>query len=247
MKVLKILISSLFLILCSFSNAEKLTLVADEWAPFSGKDLVHKGVSLHIIKTALTRSGYDIEDNIVPWARIMDSKKTGEYTIVGSLFMDNEMARDFHYSQPYYDTQVVFLQQKDSSIIYKSLDQLQDKSIVVGDGFLYTEEFDQAINLNKVIVVDTVQGIRMVAFGRADLTLDSQEVIRYILANKTPEVRDQIKVLPNSLGSRGIRMAVSKKHPQHKKIVNDFNRELVKMKQDGTYLDILKMHNSIDI
>ena len=46
-------------------------------------------------------------------------------------------------------------------------------------------------------------------------------------------------VLPRSWVERGLRIAVSKKNPQHRQIVEAFDRAIEDMRQDGSYFAIL--------
>ena len=54
-----------------------LSIVADEWPPFSGQALPNKGISVDVISAVLIRAGYEVESKILPWARIMNGSRTG--------------------------------------------------------------------------------------------------------------------------------------------------------------------------
>ena len=170
--------------LISPAPAKTLTVVADEWPPFSGEALPNKGISLDVIRSVLERAGYQVEVAVVPWARIMDGARKESYDLIGSLFHTEDLKKHVTYSDSYYTTEVKFLRKIGSDHNYGSLDDLRALSIAVGDGFLYSEAFDQADFLNKLVVTTTLQCVRMVAHGRADLTLDSEEVVRYALEHQ---------------------------------------------------------------
>lgn len=224
------------------ASADKLTVVADEWPPFSGAALPDQGLSLDIIRTVLERAGHEIEVAVIPWARIMDGARSGTYDIVGSLFYAEDLLDYMSYSDPYYTTEIRFLRKTGASQVYKSLDDLRPHSIAVGDGFLYSEEFDRADYLKKVVVTTTLQCVRMVAHGRADLTLDSEEVLRHALEKEDPSLQGLVEFLPLALASRGIHMAVRNDLPNRDRIIGDFNRMLDEMRQDGSYAALLAKH-----
>ena len=244
MKARLVITGILLLALClaTPAKAEKLTVVADEWPPFSGADLPNKGLSLDVIQTVLERAGYEVEVAVIPWARIMDGARNGTYDIVGSLFHTADLEPHMRYSAPYYTTDVRFLRKVGTDHAYRSLDDLRSYSIAVGDGFLYSDEFDHADYLNKVVVTTTLQSVRMVAHGRADITLDSEEVVRHALEREDPGLLDMVEFLPIPLASRGIHMAVRKSLPNHERIVRDFDRTLLAMQQDGSYDALLAEH-----
>ena len=222
--------------------AQKLTVVADEWPPFSGEALSGKGLSLDVIRQVLERAGYEVETSVVPWARIMDGARKGTFDIVGSLFLSEDMKEHMSYSAPYYTTAVKFLRKTGATHDYTTLNALKPYSIAVGDGFLYSEEFDQADYLNKIIVTTTLQCVQMVAHGRADLTLDSEEVVRYALEKEDPSLAGKVEFLPKVLDRRTIHMAVRNDLPMRDKIIGDFNRVLDEMRRDGSYQRIIARH-----
>lgn len=231
-----------FPLLETSANAEPITVVADEWPPFSGEDLRNQGISLDVISTVLRRAGYEVTTEILPWARIMDGSRRGEFDIVGSLFFDPEIASYMTYGDPFYTTQVRFARQAGSGHVVTGLDSLQGHSIAVGDGFLYEENFDRADDLNKVVVTTALQGLQMVAYGRADLTLDSVEVMRYSVQNGDPDIAEKIEYLPYVLAENDIHMAVWSDLPRKDQVIADFNRTLAEMRADGSLDTLLSRH-----
>lgn len=244
--VSKLLNIWLVCLLLAFSGAAKadstLTLVADEWPPFSGETLPGNGISIDVISTVLTRAGYQVKSEILPWARIMDGSRDGEFDIVGSLFFDNEIAAYMTYGDPFFTTEIKFVQQTGDKNDVSSLDALQPYSIAVGDGFLYEEKFDRATHLNKVVVTTTLQAIQMVAFGRVNLTLDSEEVVRYAIEVEDPTIAEKVELLPHVLARHDVHMAVRNSLPNKDDIVSDFNATLHEMRLDGSLDKLLEKH-----
>ena len=219
-----------------------IRVVADEWPPFSGDNLPNGGISLDVIATVLRRAGYEVETAILPWARIMDGAPKGDYDVVGSLFYDPEIATYMTYGDPFFSTEVRFLQQAGAGLEVTGLDSLQGHSIAVGDGFLYEEKFDRATNLNKLVVTTALQGIQMVAHGRADLTLDSVEVLNHSIRHGAPEITDAVEFLPFVLATHDIHMAVFGGLENKDQVVADFNRVLAEMREDGSLSELLQKH-----
>lgn len=222
--------------------AEPISVVADEWPPFSGADLPNGGISLDVISTVLRRAGYEVETAVLPWARIMDGSRRGEYDVVGSLFYDPDIATYMTYSAPFYQTEVRFAQRAGADTKIEGLESLKPYSIAVGDGFLYEENFDRATDLNKVIVTTALQGLQMVAYDRADLTLDSLEVLNYAVKVDDPKIADLVEFLPFVLAKHDIHMAISNQLPNKDVVLADFNRVLATMRDDGSLAVLLEKH-----
>lgn len=226
----------------STSADQPLRIVADEWPPFSGESLPGQGISVDVISTVLTRAGYQVRAQILPWARIMDGARKDEYDIVGSLFSDPDIATFMTYGNPFYQTEIRFLRQAGSTIEVNAYQDLASHSIAVGDGFLYSPQFDADAALNKQVVSTAIQGIQMVAHGRADLTLDSNDVLRYSTKTQDPGLADRVEMLPFVLARQGIHMAMRQTHPQAGQIIADFNRTLGEMQADGSLAALLAKH-----
>ncbi|MBM7068421.1 ABC transporter substrate-binding protein [Actibacterium sp. 188UL27-1] len=221
----------------------KLTVVADEWPPFSGKTLKNGGISLDVISAVLIRAGYDVSTEVLPWARIMDGSRKGEYDIVGSLFFDEEIATYMTYGEPFFSTDIKFVRKKGAAHTVSDLDSLRPYTIAVGDGFLYEENFDRADFLQKVVVTTTLQAVQMVAYDRVDLTLDSEDVVKYAVQFGDPSLADRIEVMPNILTSHDIHMAVRNTLPEKDKVIADFNNALADMRADGSLAAVLSAHD----
>lgn len=219
-----------------------LTVVADDWPPFSGHGLPDGGLSLDVIAQVLRRAGYQVETSVVPWARIMDGARSGEFDIVGSLFKDPDIASYMTYGDPFYTTQVQLVQRMGGSHAFTTVEALRPYSIAVGDGFVYEDSFDRADYLDKVVVTTTLQAVQMVAFGRVDLTLDSVDVVRHAIETEAPDLADAVEFAPGVLAEQGIHMAVRSDLDGSAEIVADFNAALAEMRADGTLAALVDKH-----
>lgn len=237
-------VTALCIALAQIGEAEprSLTAVADEWPPFSGSALPNNGKSLDIIQAVLQRAGYAVETQVVPWARIMEGAQIGQYDVIGSLFFDAALTDHLVYSDPYLFTDVQLVRRRGDTHRFTSVAALRGLSIAVGDGFLYEEEFDKATYLDKVVVTTTLQGLRMVAFGRVELTLDSVDVVNHALRVEDPALAERIEIAPGVLATQGIHMAVRSDLPDSAQIVADFNAALAEMTQDGSLDRLIRLH-----
>ena len=216
--------------------------VVDEWAPFGGEELPNRGISLDVMTAVLTRAGYQVEAEIVPWERALNGIKNGHYDVIGNLFPEQSMAPYMVFSDPFYETQVQFIKHKGNNATYSDLDSLKPYSIAVGEGYFYEENFDQANHLDKQVVTTVVQGVRMVANGRVDLTLDSVDVLNYVIHVQEPSLLERVELLPKPLAYQQVHMGIRKGLEGRDQLVADFNRVLNEMRDDGSLEEILKKH-----
>lgn len=225
------------------SPAEQaLRLVADPWPPFNDKSLLNNGVASDLVVNALARAGYTTVYAQVPWERAVRGLQQGTYDVLINAWYKEDRKEFGYYSQPYLINRVRFLQRKGSGIAFRQLPDLYPYSIAVVRGYAYADAFDQDARLSKVGVVSFEGAARMLAAQRVQLTLEDELVARHHLSRSLAGVRDQLEFLPQPLSENGLHILISLRHPRHKQIADDFNREIAAMRADGSYEQILRHH-----
>lgn len=216
--------------------------VVDDWAPFGGEQLPNGGISLDVMTTVLERLGYEVKPSIVPWERAVEGVKTGDYDVIGNIFYLPELEESITFSQPFFESEVRFIQRRGSGYTFSDLNSLRPYSIAVGAGYFYEEGFDNAEYLNKREVTTVLQGIRMVAGGRVDLTLDSADVLQHLISTELPELADDLEILPTPLAVQHIHMAVRNDFESSEELLASFNSILAEMRADGSLSELFSKH-----
>jgi len=227
----------------AFSDGLRLNVVADEWPPFSTEFSADKGLSLAVIKMALQRAGYEVETNVIPYARALQGIERGTYDVIGSAFYDKKMEAFLHYSDSYYTTAIRVMRQRGSNVTYAQYEDFKQHSIAVGIGYQYSPRFDGDKTLRKVAVPTIWNCLQMLAAGRVDMALESVDVVRYLL--NTPagkELAGKIEFIGPPMGESNIYMGVSKTRADAHVIVDSFNAALATMRADGSYDRLLAQH-----
>ena len=84
--------------------------------------------------------------------------------------------------------------------------------------------------------------VRMLAAQRVRLTVEDEYVARYYLSRESARVRNAVEFLPKPLSENSLHILVSLKNPEHAQIVASFDREIARMKADGSYARLMKAH-----
>lgn len=221
-------------------RADPLRLVGDVWPPFTDARMPGNGVAVQLVETALQRAGYATEYVEVPWARVLRGLQTGDYDVVVSAWYEDARAVYGLYSEPYLVNRIRFVQRRGSGLHYTNLDDLLPYSLAVVRGYAYSPAFDQDTRLKRVPVVGFEMGARMVAAGRVNLTLEDELVARYHFGRELKGIRDELEFLPQPLSENNLAILVRRSLPQHREVVERFNRALQGMREDGTYQRILE-------
>ena len=230
------------LLLAMPALAQRLRLVADAWPPFTDATLINGGLATDIVSTALARAGYASEFEQVPWARALMGVGDGRYDVVVNAWYDEARTHLGQFSGEYLLNRVRLIKRRDDPIDFQRLEQLHDYPIAVVRGYAYSAAFDGDTQLQKVPVHNFVMAVRMLAAQRVRLTLEDEYVARYYLSRESPRVRNAVEFLPKPLSENSLHILVSLKNPEHEKIVAGFDREIAKMKADGSYERLMRLH-----
>jgi polar amino acid transport system substrate-binding protein len=222
--------------------AEKLRLVADTWPPFTDATLVNGGLATDIVSTALARAGFASDFEQVPWARALLGLGEGRYDVLVNAWYSDERTQLGQFSGAYLINRVRFIKRKDAPIEFNNLQQLHTYPVAVVRGYAYSQAFDDDVSLQKVPVHNFAMAVRMVAADRVKLTLEDEYVARYYLARESAKVRNAVEFLPKTLSENSLHILVSLKNPRHEQIVAGFDREIARMKADGSYERLLRQH-----
>ncbi|KAB0566700.1 substrate-binding periplasmic protein [Pseudomonas sp. R11F] len=230
------------LLLAQPALAQRLRLVADAWPPFTDITLVNGGLATDIVSTALARAGYASDFEQVPWARALMGVSEGRYDVLINAWYDDARTQFGQFSAEYLLNRVRFIKRGDDPIDYQNLEQLHGEPIAVVRGYAYSPAFDQDAQLQKIPVHNFAMAVRMLAAQRVRLTLEDEYVARYYLARESPRVRNSVEFLPKPLSENSLHILVSLKNPEHAQIVAGFDREIARMKADGSYDRLMKEH-----
>ena len=222
--------------------AERLRLVADAWPPFTDATLINGGLATDIVSTALARAGFASDFEQVPWARALMGVGDGRYDVLINAWYDEARTQLGQFSGEYLLNRVRFIKRRDDPIEFQNLQQLHDYPVAVVRGYAYSAEFDADPQLQKVPVHNFAMAVRMLAARRVRLTVEDEYVARFHLARESPRVRNAVEFLPKTLSENSLHILVSLKNPRHEQIVAGFDREIARMKADGSYARLLKQH-----
>lgn len=217
-------------------------MAANLWPPFTDARLVGNGLAAELVSTALKRAGHTTEYVEVPWARALRGLEEGDYDLLVSAWYNEERARFGMFSKPYLTNRILFLKRKDTPVAFSVLADLRAHSIAVGRGYRYGPAFDNDPALIRVPVVDFQMAARMLAAGRVQLTLEDELVARFYLNRELKGISDRLEFLPKPLSENGLHILVRRSHPRSRHLVEEFDRAMQAMREDGTYRAIFSRH-----
>ncbi|MCP5324923.1 MAG: amino acid ABC transporter substrate-binding protein [Oceanospirillaceae bacterium] len=238
------MLRALLLCLCCFTSlarADAISIAAIDWEPFSGKNLPDGGFAVALCRTLLKNAGYESNVYFVPWTRALKGTESGTYQVNAAVWYAKDRAAYMLYSEPYTVNKLVFVSRSDTPFQYKGLSSLRGKRIGVGQDYAYPQEILHAPDVRFDEAIDDEQNLRKLFSGRIDLTLGDELNLRYE-ARKLNQRSDVFYFDKTPLDEKPLYITVSKAMPNAEKVLADLNRELAKMKANGSFDALLKQY-----
>lgn len=222
-----------------------LFLGEQDYAPISFEENGQVvGISPDIIREVFKRMGYEVKLQLLPWKRVQEMVKDGEADGFFSPYKSVERQTLYTFPlEPLLIEKNVFVVHKDSSITYDG-DISKLKSYGIGTLMGYTildKHLENHLITNVDISPNVEASLNKLLSGerKVDLVVNTNYILQYTA--KKMNITDSLKELSPPLAEVPSYLAFTKKKDQTALIAN-FEMELKKMKQDGSYQKILEKY-----
>lgn len=224
----------------SHAADKKVSLAAMEVPPFYGEDLPENGFIAAITREAFQRAGYQFEIQFMPWKRALGGAQNGLFDGVLGLYITEEREKTLLFTDTIYESHQVFIQKRTSQKKHEQNNELNNVLIAVQIG-THQAKAATELGFNIYPTNTNVDSLILLVKERVDLALMSFENFRYIQHSEEGISINWngIEVVEPPFHGYGIYNAFSRKLPQSEEITQVFNKQLLAMKQDGTYEQIL--------
>lgn len=220
----------------------KLRVAGSPWPPYIDQKLPNMGLSIDLVASIFERAGYDTVITLETWPRTLEGVHIGAHDVIAAAWYTPARNQIFKFSDPYFENKILFIKRKGTKLHFDTLNDLRNVDIGIVDGYAYDEKFDNDNKIRKVKNNYVIYNLIELHYGKTDLTLGDQWVIRHELAKYLSNAIEELEFLPKPLAKRELHIAVSRTRPDHEKIVAAFNRSLREMKRDGSYQTIIDKH-----
>jgi polar amino acid transport system substrate-binding protein len=232
------LLTALFLLtLGTIASATELKITASTWPPYVSAQLYHNGVAAVLTEEALKRAGYTSTTTIEPWPAALEATLAGTYDVITSLWLTAERSEQLNFSEPLMTNYIIFVIRDDSGIVFNDRSDLDGRRIGIVTDYAYSEEPYDTTGLEISAAGSVQDNIRKLLAGELDLVVADGRVAAYEI-NQLVAAK-QLTIIRKPLAKRGLRIAVSRQHPEHEKIVSAINEGIIAMRADGSYNEIL--------
>jgi polar amino acid transport system substrate-binding protein len=232
----------LALVLATASSAEVLTVTGSLWSPYLDPELEEGGLAADLVRTALTRAGYEIEGSTENWSRAYEGTAVGVYDVVAAVWQNAEREADLVFSDAYLLNDIVFLARRGVFVEFNTLGDLSGLRIGVVRDYAYDDAFDTHPDLARYANNHLIQNLLLLRQGRLDVIVGDKWSILHQISQFMPDDLQQFRLLTKPLVRRALRMGVSRVNGDAESIIEAFDAAIAEMKEDGSYAAIVKKH-----
>ena len=239
-KLLMLLASILpvFFVFTGVKADDTIDIVFDNaYAPFEFKDSdqVYKGLDVDIINEVAKRSGWKMNQSFPGFDAAVNAVQSGSAdALMAGTTITEARKQVFTFSDPYFDTKIIVATTKANKI--SSYEDLKGKTLGVKNGtaaqtFLEENKNKYGFSIKTFDTGDLMYN--SLATGSINAVMDDEAVIQYAIQ----QGQDLSLDIPGEpIGSFGFSV---KKGSKYEYLVDDFNKALAEMKEDGTYETIM--------
>ncbi|MCP1291249.1 MULTISPECIES: substrate-binding periplasmic protein [Chromobacterium] len=225
---------------CRGQDADILTVAVDANAPpfmYEENERVG-GLYPRLVSAVCDKAGIPHAFRALTWRRAIFELDRSAMAAAGIYKTVNREQR-YDFSLPLYQERIVVVYLRQRPIDFRSLADLDNKRVGVMAGWSYGDEFDRARADKRFSAYDgdsDRQNLQLLQRGNLDAVLAIQEAMDARMQNGAYA---NLAVAPAILASKATYLAINKTSPQLP-LLQRFNQALEKMRQDGSYQQLVK-------
>jgi polar amino acid transport system substrate-binding protein len=241
------IVSILLLLNClpAAQALEPLVFVTSDYPPYVIEDEgIARGIVPDIIRAGLKDTDIEAVFKFQPWNRGQTTVKNGDAYACFPYLITEQRSEFFDFSAPLIGFFPKFFHSKakfPQGFSWKELNDFLGYKMGGVRGFWYEPAFEKE-GLKVNYVSTDLQNMHMLIKGRIDFTLIDELVGWYLIKNHYPTQLSAFAVADKPESSEALHLMISKDYPNAKALTQVFNEGLRKIKDNGTYQDILERY-----
>ena len=241
LKIFTLVMVLMLMVACgnkSGSGKKKYIIGTDtSFPPFEyKKDNKYVGIDIELMEAIAKMEGFEVEFKPMDFGGLIPALQSGQLDgVIAGASITEERKKTVDFSEPYYDSGLVALINKNNNSI-KTVKDLEGKKLAVKNGTAGAKFAEDNLKGKATIRVfeDSASTLKAVENNQADAAFEDYPVIVYtIKTNPNLNVKVGTEKLTNS--SNGFMV----KKGENKELLEKFNKGLKTLKENGEYQKIL--------
>jgi len=246
-KILTSGIAGLFFSIAAIADDEKLEVIVpvEHWPPWyildENKEVIG-GLGIELTQHLLGRLNMSAKFVNMPWKRSLHELNNGGVDLIIGIAKTPERSANIYFTTPFFTEPVLLAYSTDNlkTFEWHQWTDLKPYKLGAVRGYLYGDNWDNAIQASEQRVTDLttdIQGIKMLLHGRIDLM--PLFVVSGEMLIKEFDQHKKLRFSKKPVRMNTFHFGISKKSFLADKLP-EMNKELQKMKEDGTFESIFK-------
>ncbi|MYL36005.1 transporter substrate-binding domain-containing protein [Pontibacillus yanchengensis] len=218
---------------------ETYTVATDaNFKPFEFKDPETgemKGFDIELMKAIADEAGFNVEFKSMQFDGLITGMQSGRFPLaIAGISITEERKESIAFSDPYYDSGVVLMVNKDNSDI-QSIDDVDGVTVGTKTGSTSESYLTQNTDAEVKAFPDIINAYMDVKTGRLDAALYDLPNVKYYIKQSG---EGKLKTVGDVLEAQSYGIAL----PKESELVDDVNKALQAVKDNGTYDEIYEKY-----
>ncbi len=227
--------------------AEKLQIVTGEWLPYVSEDLEDLGFAVEVVRAAFNAVGIESEFQFMTWKKCERLVRIGKAFAAVPYIKTDARTPFAIFSDPIGTSVGVFFYRKNDlgKLDYEKLADLKKYKILGGAGYWYKPLFSKN-DLNVDYNLKNEMSFKKLYWGLADLVAENQFVGWGLIGRMFPG-EQHLFMSSKSFSKDTLHLMASKKYPNSKTLLEQFNKGLKIIHSSGIYNSLLEKYEKQEL
>lgn len=217
-----------------------LKLVSDVWPPFTDSEGKPRE-AIELVRAALMKGGIGSHVAIMTWSEALAGLEQGKFDGSAAVWKSPEREKFLLFSKPYLENRLVLVARKGDRVSFASVKELVGKRLAVTKGYAYGDAVLKAPKVQYVVRDSDEECLRAVLSKQADYVLLDELMVRHLFDFHETKATELIVAGSVPIVRYPLHFALRKDNPRASAIIADFDRNIERMRADGTYNIVLKV------
>lgn len=218
-------------------------VTGNNYAPYSDEKLPNNGMITEIVERVFKKMGFQIKTEFWAWKHGFDAAEELEFDASFPWLKNPKRMEKFRYSKSLYNILIRCFVKEGASITYNRNEDFQGKTFCRPKGW-YMHDIQDLLD-RRIITVKRPEDIntcfKMLKNGDVDV-VPANEFVAWASINKTFDTYEGFRVLDKVLSTDTLHLIISKRHPDGKKLMEQFEEAVKKLKEEGRFQKIVTNH-----
>lgn len=239
-KIAAMVVIALSLFMAGPVSGETIVLATGEWAPFIGETLDDYGLHSQILKKVFSEMGHELQLDFMPWKRVYQLTKKGEYVATYTWSKTPERAEEMFYpkNELSISKEVGFYKKSrfPDGLKITSFEDIKAQDLkVVGIASYWYEKIFKDQGIRSHIVSTSELAWKMLNGGRVDLMIENIDVGKAEAQTALGVGKDVEFAMTDPLKTQTMYLIFSRVHPKSKELMTQYDAAVDKLKAAGEY------------